>query len=140
MKEIKELSKIKKLAYAEAKKLIRNATEQEKGKLKITKVNPENSMECIYGQMTGYCGNARAIELIKRCAKNVFIPNDLVKHNEGKSNRLSEAFLLNGSPVGMDRGGFFGFKYFSPIEVFIAKASKQEVKDLARYIKTGIKP
>lgn len=135
MKIVEDIKEFKRLAYEEAELLIKHATKEERGQLRITQVNPDNIYDCIYGQMTGNCISARAVELIQKCAKRVFIPS------EESEKALSEACVLNGSPKKMPRGGDYWeeFNYFSPIEVFIMKGNKKEVVDLARYIKTGKK-
>lgn len=46
-----------------------NATKEEIDKLNIETLTPSDGYQCIYGQMTGYCFNFRAVELIQLCCK-----------------------------------------------------------------------
>lgn len=101
MKIVEDIKEFKRLAYEEAELLIKHATKEERGQLRITQVNPDDIYDCIYGQMTGNCISARAVELIQKCAKRVFIPQE-------SDNPLSEACVLNGSPKKRPRGGAFG--------------------------------
>jgi hypothetical protein len=56
----------------EATALKANATSQELGRLNLSSLDSDNQINCIYGQMTGLCRNARASELIWKCCPRYF--------------------------------------------------------------------
>lgn len=101
--------KYPKLVIEEAKNLKKHATKEEIERLDFENLRVFDSNQCIYGQTTGNCYSDRAVELIQKCARRVYKANsspDVVKRKD-----------LNGSPVKACRD-----YYWSPIEVFIAKA------------------
>jgi len=53
-----------------------NATDEEKSKLDINKLNASDSIMCIYGQMTGHCNSKRAIELTPKKYEFIINEND----------------------------------------------------------------
>jgi len=57
------------IVETEIKLLKINATEEELENLDFYCLNPVSQNNCIYGQMTGYCENNRAVELINLCCK-----------------------------------------------------------------------
>ncbi|MCE7039175.1 hypothetical protein [Dyadobacter sp. CY312] len=59
---------LKLLVIEEATKLKEHATAEEIGELNLDRLNPHFPDTCIYGQMTGWCYNERAIELLNLCA------------------------------------------------------------------------
>lgn len=62
MKNLNELVK------QEADNIKLHATELEKSKLLLVRLNPESKRECVYGLMTGNCFSDRASELLNLCA------------------------------------------------------------------------
>ena len=99
------IAELNALVIAEAKKLKKNATKEELDKLEFNRLNTRNVNKCIYGQMTGYCFNDRAISLIEQSCTKVLTCDNSVDEIRG---------FLNGSPKKTSRE-----KYWSPIEVFI---------------------
>jgi hypothetical protein len=53
----------------EVRNIKKFATKEEIANLNSTKVFPLSNINCIYGQMTGYCFNERAVELIRQCCE-----------------------------------------------------------------------
>lgn len=94
----------------EATALIKNTTPEERKKLDFSTLEPQRIDRCVYGQMTGDCNTNRAVSLMVMCAKKVYtaIPSSRV------------VGILNGSPKGLNRD-----RYWSPIEIFIAKDENQ---------------
>ncbi len=99
------------LVTAEAKALVANASNGELSKLSLDDLRASRRDRCIYGQMTGDCFSDRAINLIELCANRVY-------------NVIPDSFTisgtLNGTPKGKQR-----YKYWSPIEIFIAMPINQ---------------
>lgn len=56
----------------EATNLKKYATPEELDKLTLERLNPANVFNCIYGQMTGSCNSARALELIQKCCPKAY--------------------------------------------------------------------
>lgn len=127
--------KFPKLVIDEATALRKHATEEEISNLDFETLKPDTVNSCIYGQMTGHCFSARAKELIEKSCKKVYSTN-------GELSNVK----LNGSPIGRHReaeGKAYMFRqntdYWSPIEVFLPKASKVELLKLVSFIKGEIK-
>lgn len=100
------------LVKDEARKLKKNAKKGELRKLSFRKLEPTSAIGCIYGQATGSCFSTRATELIEAGCKRVY--------NRADGLYGVNAAELNGSPKKADRNN-----YWSPIEVFIAKAGNR---------------
>lgn len=86
----------------EADALRVHATGEERGRLDITTMRPNDTSLCYYGQMTGYCDSPRATELINKCAC-VFFYADSDKDNlnpiyEFKDYRWSAIEFYTGLP------------------------------------------
>jgi len=84
---------MKKLRYPalvreEAKNLLKFSTREERANLNFEEFSPENSFECIYGQMTGNCFSPRAEQLIKQCASKVYDGTATSIGNEFLSKKL----------------------------------------------------
>lgn len=125
----KELNK---LVKQEADNLKKFATKEEINKLNFLELDPGSIMECIYGQMAGYCDSERAAELMKQCCqKMIYNFGSLKLSNESKLEENSEAF------------NNFGRKsyYWSPIEIYIYKNLFKDKmnKNLIDYIKGTVK-
>lgn len=52
----------------EAEALRVHATQEERGRLDMENLNPNQVTKCVYGLLTGSCMSERAIELINKCA------------------------------------------------------------------------
>ena len=91
--------------------LKKHATKSELSRLNINTFNGHSGDNCIYGQMTHYCFNNRASELIKACCDKIYIPGRYTPDNH---------LGLNGSPKDLPRN-----KFWSPIEVEVAKLNKK---------------
>ena len=118
-----------KLVVDEATKLKKTATESELERLSVhlNDLAPNNQEKCIYGQMTGHCFNARANELVLKCAKRVY---DMNRNYGDNSFKTAE---LNGKPKPVNAREI---SYFSPIEMYIyLTKSKKGTRALLEYIK-----
>lgn len=126
--------KYPKLVIEEATALRKHATKEERSNLNFENLNPDSQRRCIYGQMTGDCFSERAKKLIEKSCRRVYSTNG--KFADAK---------LNGSPVGKYRatngGRLFGQNtdYWSPIELFISKATSRMNQKLIQFIKGEIK-
>lgn len=127
--------KFTKIVIEEAKALRKHASEVEISKLDFNTLNPNSVTSCIYGQMTGHCYSPRAVELIENSCKRVYTTNGGFAESK-----------LNGSPVGKFRRNdgkalLFGLNttYWSPIELFITKATLKQKSSLIKFIKGEIK-
>ena len=94
---------LKALVIDEAAKLREHATESELNRINLQTFNPECKHTCIYGQMSGNCFSARAINLLKECAKPYSVDNQLTIEPCGNSFTYSE------------------MRSFSPIEFYICQ-------------------
>lgn len=99
------------LVIKEAKNLKKFAYKYELEKLNFDTLNPSSSSNCIYGQMTGSCFNARANKLILKCATRVLSTQN--------SPNILENAKLNGEPTLIPEGENRLYTYISPIEKFI---------------------
>src|SRR5688572_28676568 len=117
------------LVIEEATNLKKYATPKEIEKLDIATLNPKTINGCVYGQMTGYCHGIRAIELIEQCAPKVY------HAGHGEPGTSTE---LNGAPTTMKREVEYKILYWSPIEVFIDQATKEENGKLISFLKGEI--
>lgn len=66
----------------EAEALKIHATVEEREKLDISKLKPNSTSFCIYGQMTGDCDSRRASHLIKNCTKIYIEAGSAIDHME----------------------------------------------------------
>jgi hypothetical protein len=84
----------------EAQALRVHATVEERERLTVEGMDPNNTYKCYYGLMTGYCDSPRAAELIQKCTCTYIdgLPGD-----------------LNGVTVGNE----FAEYRWSPIEMYI---------------------
>lgn len=102
--------KLKVLATEEAEKLKMFATKEEISKLNLSTFEPDDRLNCIYGQMTGNCNSERANELIMNCAKRIY----------DTSEARNDCFIqckLGGKPYSVFR--FRINEFISPIELII---------------------
>jgi Rad3-related DNA helicase len=60
---------LKALVIDEATKLREHATQEERDRLDLNRLDPSDIKMCIYGQMTGDCYSARTAELLGLCAR-----------------------------------------------------------------------
>lgn len=125
--------KFPKLVIEEAKALKEHATPEEINRLDFNRLNPESKFSCIYGQMTGDCFSGRAIDLITKSAKRVY-----VKNNKEWTSRLYEKAKLNGKPIPEERTGKETW-WYSPIEIFISKKNDALNEKLIQFLKGEIK-
>lgn len=119
--------KLFELVRQEAANLKLHATKEEIERLDINNLIPDNSHECIYGQMTGYCFSDRAHDLIVACCERVYEP---VESDDGD---LMKKAKLNGAPQKLKRD-HFKKEYFSPIEIMIVVHPKNNER-LIQYLK-----
>jgi hypothetical protein len=101
---------MKELAIKEAKKLRKFAKPKEIERLNEFKLNPNNTTQCIYGQMTGDCYSDRSFELIKKCAERVYKPTKSADYSDSR---------LNGTPHDLEYSFNRRYEYHSPIEILI---------------------
>lgn len=118
--------KFPKLVIDEAKALKKHAMKYEKDRLDFVRLEATSTYRCIYGQMTGWCYSERAVELIEKCAKRVYVAERGVS--------MTTESHLNGSPKTAHRD-----EYWSPIEVFIGKEDEGANEKLVKFIKGEIK-
>ena len=139
-KIIKRMAKVNitlaELVVKEATKLKKEATKKELDSLSVdlNKLDPDNTEQCIYGQMTSDCFSKRANKLIVKCAERVYnIPENV------RNNCIAES-VLNGKPKSVDVRD----TYFSPIEVYIflsrSNKGKQALLDYLKGIRKTLKP
>lgn len=102
---------LKQLVQEEIANLKKYATKEELSKLDFECFNGLSPTSCIYGQMTGYCNNARAVDLIRLSCERVYIPGDGAPNNHKG---------LNGSPKDKPRVEDGKYQFWSPIEVIVA--------------------
>lgn len=103
------------LAIQEAINIKKHATDQEIDNLDIRSFNGGYPRTCLYGQLTGNCYNARAVELIQLCCERVYEAN----RNSVPSRKAAK---LNGSPLGLERKlseNDLVCTYYSPIEILV---------------------
>jgi hypothetical protein len=129
---MRKITKFPKLVVDEARKLKKFATPEELKKLNIENLDPKSGDQCIYGQMAGSCFSTRALHLIKNCAKRVYHKPSVAPTWEVKG--PGRCRQLNGSPKNLYRS-MFTQDFFSPIEVFIDRASKEMNAKLIAYLK-----
>lgn len=106
------------LVVDEAKNLRKHTTPKEKENLDFENLSTNSISGCVYGQLTGDCYSSRASELIMKCAKRVYITTTGIN---GFAKRPGESKKLNGRPK--ETRNMFQGKYWSPIEVFIDRAT-----------------
>lgn len=110
----------------EADAIKANATKNELNKLSSISLDWDRKDACVYGLMTGYCRNERAIELITQCCKK-FI------HTVGS--RFSLKTILenaNGETAELQKETHI--KFVSSIEAYIS-LPQAENENLIAYIK-----
>lgn len=122
------------LVKKEAENLRNNSTEEERAKLNISMLDPDERKHCIYGQMTGSCFSHRSHRLITECCERVYhaLPERLIT-----SCNIFESSQLNGKPK-ISKYGDRASHWFSPIEAFITIPHNQETRNneiLIDYIK-----
>jgi hypothetical protein len=107
----------------EAKALRAHATEEERGRLKMSVFNPRTGGGCIYGLLSGYCHSDRAIELIQKCCVRFFRNNDLLSiSSEGFSGikkRVVAELIESLAKHRGDGSGQIMPEYYSAIETYI---------------------
>lgn len=91
---------LKEQVIIEANNLKKHATKEELNKLDFNDLSPIHTQHCIYGQMTGYCHNDRARQLILSCTDRYYTDT---------LGRVAVSDLL----------GRHNIRNFSPIEVYI---------------------
>jgi hypothetical protein len=107
---------LKALVKQEADNLKKFASEEELGRLDFSKMNPDLSKMCIYGQMNYSCYSDRATELLNLCAMPY--SDDIDRNLQSRSASFKDS----------------RFRAFSPIEFYISqKDAKNE--NLINYLK-----
>lgn len=104
----------------EAEALRVHATKEERERLDISILRPENMSRCIYGQMTGNCFNPRAATLIDKCAVKYFRDGVIGVLELHGFERIHD--YVNGSTVEdfiTSRTRMRGAVHFSAIEAYI---------------------
>lgn len=97
------------LVKKEAKKVKKEFTDKEKGRLDINFLCSGLTRRCFYGQPTGSCYSYRATELIKKCCETIY-----------QTNTLFALAKPNGKPLFKTPKERRLLNYFSPIEIFIS--------------------
>ena len=120
------------LVKEEAAKLREALKPEESARLDFDNLQPNNINNCIYGQATGSCNSTRATKLIIKCCSLTY---------DGKGVQIFKS-KLNGAPnkeiIFPSKGiSYFEPKrfHFSPIEVFIYRASQTKNKKLIQYLR-----
>lgn len=123
------------LVIAEATNIKRIALKRELKKLDFCGLVPDDHQNCIYGQMTGDCYNARAYELIRKSCVNV-IESESVDDKEfnGELVDFNEQAKQNGveKPNKFDEN--FRLSFYSPIEIFITRKRNKKNGNNAKLI------
>jgi hypothetical protein len=127
------LEEMKQLAASEAKKLKKHATKEELSNLDLEALDPCDEKVCIYGLATGDCNSARAQELIKKCATQVY-------EVAGLSRDFDLNGVLNGKPYDIEKKHSNDTRskhYQSPIEMLIYEnnGGKQAQRKLIAFLK-----
>jgi hypothetical protein len=117
----------------EVEMLKEHATNIELNKLDIAWLDPRKKSACIYGQMTGDCRNARAVDLIMICCKRV------VKNDRWNSGGIFETAIvpnINGAPTAEHLGQ--DLNYYSTIESYIMLEDAKN-EHIIQYLKGEVK-
>lgn len=91
--------KLKDLVRQEADNLKIHATPEEIADLDFDNLMPEDTHNCIYGQMTGDCFDKRAVELLNLCAipysssNQSWIPCDSEFKTDGRAFSAIEVYI-----------------------------------------------
>ena len=118
-----------KIVVNEAKSLKKFATKEELSKLNFTYLDPNRADQCIYGQCFGRCDDERAVEAIETGCPRVYEINKAPEMDNPQG-----TVKLNGSPK-KNKREYMSYAYWSPIEVFIAKAPPEMNKNLLSFLK-----
>lgn len=101
------------LVRKEADALRAHATQEEKDKLNIRTLDPQNMHNCIYGQMTGSCYSRRAHTLLDVCAVKMITPKMYHLTKSYGICKIEDKDISDS--LGTDDRG----RNYSPIETFI---------------------
>lgn len=118
----------------EIERIKKFATKEERRRLNIEDFNPRSGGYCIYGLLTGYCRNPRAIELIKECCTFVMYnktskwPKTFTAMRDGVTRKEE---TLKSNKEALNNTG-----YFSMLELYIVlNEGKQVNEDILAYLK-----
>ena len=122
-KLIKNKAEFMKLVLFEIEGLKTHATQEQKDALDLSRLNPQSSFTCIYGQMTGNCNSDAAFVLAKKCGIEITIngPTD-----------DSELDIPNLQRLAMKEPK--KYMYFTPMEMYIYTRPNDAAR-IAIYIK-----
>lgn len=117
-----------------------NATQHERDRLNPLLFNPMRQDNCIYGQMTGWCTNKRAHDLILKSCKRVFYRksiNDSPLCNLQRNTISTALKKLNGEPTQKQLDHYNRDDYYlSALEGYIMlKETKKFHRGILSYIK-----
>lgn len=104
----------------EIEMLKEHATSVEKTKLNFNSFRPAYPCDCIYGQLTGYCGSQRAKELMDNCCIRQMHLENAVADVENSS-FIDIKNMINGAYNGQtwDHERRRRYNYISVLEAFI---------------------
>jgi hypothetical protein len=117
------MEKLKPLVRREAEKLKGFATKEELSRLSLESLDSDDVRYCIYGQITGHCASARAVELLNLCAKPYSL--GLLKYEPTRKRvfKRKDCYFVPLDPT------------YSAIEFFICHADKEALAALIAYLK-----
>jgi hypothetical protein len=104
----------------EAEALRIHATQEERGRLDLKKLDPKSIDRCIYGLMAGSCNSERAATLISLCACRYVMDYMLTEVASEGFGRIQRK--VNGEKVEgffNERTGDMATKHYSAIEAYI---------------------
>lgn len=111
------------------------ATKKEINRLDFNSLDPDSKIDCIYGQMTGYCRSRRALKLISEgCIRMVKNPDDTLN---GVTFNTAEKQIAGPFDKKFINDKFMVIDYFSSLETYILlKDSK--TRNIIKYLKGEI--
>ena len=115
----------------EVESLKKNATKEEIERLNITTLMPSKKDSCIYGQMTGDCTTARAIELIGMSCQRYINTSSASKIRNNGIDFIQGN--INGTSIPRRRSGF-DVGWFSTLEAYIVLPEAKN-KNIIAYLK-----
>lgn len=117
----------------EATALKEHATKEELAKLDFSKLQYDSPSGCIYGSMTGWCRNERAIYLIRNCCTKIFNNDVLMGVAESFSGVGREKVIAQHSTDKAPED-LVNMEYVSSIEAYIYMP-EAHTKNLIAFLK-----
>lgn len=109
----------------EVKNLKKHATKEELDRLDFKTLVPALFQNCIYGQMTGNCNSARAVELMHLCTK-VFI-------EWNRFHTMKEGSFDHRIVFGITRGKH------TPLELYLLRSVETSNERIIKFLKGELK-